>query len=269
MSGPIFIVGSPRSGTSIFTWCLGQHPNIYPLEETVWFGKFAHGLEAAYRIGSSRAERSQLSAMGITHERFFETFGRAIDELIHEHRTRAKTKVAPGVAFARVRSPADPKSRWVDGTPENSFHVPRLRQLWPDARFIHLVRDARAVARSLCRFSRAGGRDHDPNEAYEKWVRHVRACIEAEEAGGSEVVHRLYHAELVESPEAALRRALAFAGEAYDSACLLPLGTRINSSRVPDGDLDLSDMDPEILAEARDLTRLLFEDAPAGVGARP
>ena len=32
---PVFIIGSPRSGTSILTWALGQHPNLYPLEETV------------------------------------------------------------------------------------------------------------------------------------------------------------------------------------------------------------------------------------------
>ena len=38
---PIFVVGSPRSGTSILTWCLGQHPNIIPLEESGWMGDFA------------------------------------------------------------------------------------------------------------------------------------------------------------------------------------------------------------------------------------
>ncbi|MDX1578042.1 MAG: sulfotransferase [Gemmatimonadota bacterium] len=263
MSDPIFIIGSPRSGTSIFTWCLGQHPNIYPLEETVWFGKCAHGLEAAFRLGSSRGERSQLSAMGITRDRFFRAFGEAIDGLIREHQTRAATRVAPGVAFARVRSPEDPKGRWIDGTPENSFHVPRLRRLWPEARFIHLVRDGDAVVRSLRRFSRAGGRDHDADEAYEKWIRHVRACLEAETEAPGRVL-RLYHANLVSNPADTIRAALDFVGEPFDEACLLPLGTKINSSGVPETDSpETAPIHPETLAEARALGRRLFADGNA------
>ncbi|PYX06405.1 MAG: hypothetical protein DMG88_18450 [Acidobacteria bacterium] len=34
MTKPIFIVGSGRSGSTILTWRLGQHPNIIPQEES-------------------------------------------------------------------------------------------------------------------------------------------------------------------------------------------------------------------------------------------
>ena len=58
---PIFVVGSPRSGTSILTWCLGQHPNIFPVPESNWLGQFAINVQVSYEIGSARADRSILS----------------------------------------------------------------------------------------------------------------------------------------------------------------------------------------------------------------
>src|SRR5204863_12735 len=49
---PIFVVGSPRSGTSILTWCLGQHPNIVPLPESGWIDR------KSTRLNSSHVEIS-------------------------------------------------------------------------------------------------------------------------------------------------------------------------------------------------------------------
>src|ERR1051326_1981074 len=54
---PIFIVSTGRSGSTILTWCLGQHPNIIPQEESNWLGAFAiyaavgaYGPEVCYRL---------------------------------------------------------------------------------------------------------------------------------------------------------------------------------------------------------------------------
>jgi len=60
-------------------------------------------------------------------------------------------------AFKISRMACDPKTRWVDGTPEYSFYVNPLRKLFPGARFIHVVRDVRSVVRSMINFQRTGG----------------------------------------------------------------------------------------------------------------
>src|SRR5438477_13076504 len=83
---PIFVVGSPRSGTSILTWCLGHHPNLFPVPESNWMGDFAVNVAVAHQIGSARDSYSILSAMDIRDDEFIAAFGRSINELVVVHR---------------------------------------------------------------------------------------------------------------------------------------------------------------------------------------
>src|SRR5262245_45889660 len=83
---PIFVVGSPRSGTSILAWCLGQHPNLFPVPESGWMGDFAVNLAIGHQVGAARGTFSILSAMGISRDEFFSYIGQSINSLILKHR---------------------------------------------------------------------------------------------------------------------------------------------------------------------------------------
>jgi len=149
------------------------------------------------------------------------------------------------------------KTRWVDQTPEYSFHIYGLRKLFPSALFIHIVRDVGSVVRSMLNFHRIAGTNVVANEeeAYRYWLRTVRACLKAESAYGPRVVYRVHYPALVESPESALRSLLGFLGEQYSAKCLEPLSQRINSSNVPpDFKSDDPATDPAIVEEARRLS---------------
>jgi hypothetical protein len=262
---PVFVVGSPRSGTSILTWCLGQHPNIFPVPESNWMGDFAVNVALAYRIGTSRGDRTILSGMDISADDFFASFGKSINELILSHRPDLERK------RKMTSPPSEPKMRWVDGTPEYSLHIYALRQLFPEAVFIHIVRDVRDVVRSMLNFHRLAGFRLVENEeaAYKYWLRMVRACVQAENAYGPRVVTRLSYSTLINDPEAAMCSILKFAGEPYSAKCLEPLGLRINSSNVPP-DFIAEDpaTDPAMVEEATHLYSEL-EKTPQSAESSP
>jgi hypothetical protein len=255
---PIFIVGSPRSGTSILTWCLGQHPNILPVPESNWMGQFGLNVAISHRIGTARNNRSILSAMDISREEFFANFGQCINDLILSHRPDLERK------RKMTRPTTEPKMRWADGTPEYSLHIYALHKLFPEAVFIHVLRDVRDVVRSMLNFHRVAGTHLVQNEeqAYKYWLRMVNACVQAERAYGSKVVRRLSYTALIDDPVWAIRSLLEFVGEPYSARCLDPLSRRINSSNVPP-DFVAEDpaTDPSVVQDAINLYARLQEMA--------
>ena len=296
---PIFVVGSPRSGTSILAWCLGHHPNIFPVPESNWMGDFAVNVAMSYQIGAARGIFSVLSAMGISRDEFFSHIGRSINSLVLKHRGDLDRKrliiavqrllkeeglylgevtgeldavtnaaiqqygIANGLLYSELvdslrtaASDSEYKTRWVDQTPEYSFHICALRKLFPKALFIHLVRDVTSVVRSMLNFHIVGGHDlvNNEQEAYDYWFRTVSSCLLAERAYGPRVVLRLRYSDLLNAPEIAMRSVLEFIGERYTTACLNPLEKRINSSNVPiDFEIDNSRTDPALLERTAQL----------------
>jgi Sulfotransferase family len=252
---PIFVVGSPRSGTSILTWCLGQHPNIFAVPESNWMGDFVVNAAIVHQVGAARGHLSILSAMDISLDELLANFGGTINDLILSHRpdlerTRAAIPTLP--EFMRRPLPG-PKMRWVDGTPEYSFYIYALRKLFPEAVFIHVLRDVRDVVRSMLNLHRLAGAHLVANEeeAYTYWLRTVKACAQAERAYGSDVVRRLAYNALIDHPESAIRSILDFVGESFDRQCLEPLSCQINSSDVP----------PDFVAEDPATDRRVVEEA--------
>ncbi|MDQ4099038.1 MAG: sulfotransferase [Chloroflexota bacterium] len=237
MSGaprPIFVIGSRCSGASLLTWSLGQHPSLLPLLDSSWLEPFAVSLEHTYAVGVQQRSTSQLDIAGIEIEDFFEHFGRAVDWLLISAGTngsRAATSYSAdlnGHAHQPVGAPNGCQpTRWVDGSPTNCFNVVGLHRLFPEGKFIHVLRDADSVVATLTDpAKRATFRSHwqkiSEEAAYEHWLETVQACVDAERALGSATVLRILRDDLLGSPESTLRRCLDFVGESFDPVCLRP-----------------------------------------------
>ncbi|HTN23860.1 MAG TPA: glycosyltransferase, partial [Solirubrobacteraceae bacterium] len=205
---PVFVIGAPRCGASALAWALGQHPSLPGVIETSWLADLAAELPAVFERSVAGERAAPISA-----ERFSRTFGRAAAALV-----------------------GDRLDRWVDCAPEHTLNVPALAKLFPEAVFIHVVRDADAAVRAvvdppLGSAASTGGTQIPAHlrervserEAVRRWTQAALAGAEAESALGEQRVLRATYDELLEAPEVLLRRVLEFVGEPYDARCLRPL----------------------------------------------
>ncbi|MCK4871932.1 MAG: sulfotransferase [Phycisphaerales bacterium] len=124
-AGPIIIGGCPRSGTTLIRVILDTHPSIAAGPETA---VFRTGLRNPKRLASlldlPEADVASMQKRGESQARF-------IDEL-----------------FAAYCDAAG-KARWAEKTPENIQHVNFIFKHFPNARFIHAIRDGRDTICSL------------------------------------------------------------------------------------------------------------------------
>ena len=241
---PVFLIGTHRSGASLLTLSLGQHPNLVQCLETNWFERFAIGLRQSYTTGIMPRSSSQLDVAGIEIEDFFEQFGRTINDLMLRSRLYVGRDSKP--------------TRWIDGSQSNSFAVFPLLRLFPHAKFIHVLRDAGEVIDTLTsaeKKQRYKSRHILMGErrAADHWLEVVTACVEAERAFGSDTVLRIRRSDLVEEPEPTLRRCLAFLDEPFAPACLRPFR-------------GLGEIDAALNGDERDMSRPLGRIIPPVVG---
>jgi hypothetical protein len=104
---------------------------------------------------------------------------------------------------------------WIDHTPGNIRFVQTLLRSFPDARFVNIVRDGRAVTASVLPL------DWGPNDVFESayhWSAQVAAGLAAATHFGPEVVHTVRYEDLVKDPATVLSGICAFAGMDFDEA---------------------------------------------------
>jgi hypothetical protein len=130
---PVFIIGSPRSGTTALARALGQHPELWVSKESyILHQLYGKGrVDRVWRHNWERATPSWLRAEGVERAEFFGFLGLAINALF--------TSRSQG-------------RRWVDQTPLYTLMVEDLADMFPGASFLHIVRDGRSVVRSMSSF---------------------------------------------------------------------------------------------------------------------
>jgi hypothetical protein len=121
------------------------------------------------------------------------------------------------------------KSRWGDKTPPYIEIVPSLAAMFGDAKFIHLIRDGRDVAKSFQRHGWNGPWMHGYTR---EWLRAVELDKRLRKTPLNERILRVLYEDLVLHPEATLRNICAFIDERFEDRMLLWQGKAHNA--VPD-----------------------------------
>lgn len=113
---------------------------------------------------------------------------------------------------------------WIDHTPANIEHADILIGLFPDAKFLHIVRDGRAVAASIVRLDWGA---NTIDRAAVSWVRKVSHYLAAESVLGHERIKQVKYEELIRQPEHTLTDICRFAGIDFQDRMLRGTGFKV------------------------------------------
>jgi hypothetical protein len=151
MNPYVFIVGAPRSGTTLLRRIVDAHPEIAITRETHWITQLLEGDDP---VAPERPVGPELLARLSTYERFTR-MGADRAEL-----ERLLSGDAP-VSYAQLVSAifdaygkAQGKAHVGDKVPGYVARIPTLSGLFPHARFVHLIRDGRDVCLSVMSWQR-------------------------------------------------------------------------------------------------------------------
>lgn len=226
---PLFVIGSPRSGTTLLRLMLTAHPGIVIPPEcgfAIWWAK----KYADWREADAGGERLQEFVRDLQSSRKFETWQldpAPLTEALRDARPQTYAQLVDGIYRHYAAVHGKPAARWGD---KNNFylsHIPEIRALFPGAQFVHIVRDGRDVACSYRQINRAAHTSayapklpDEPSAIAAEWSANIAAIRAAFEKLGWESVCELRYEDLVSRPERELRKLCEFLGAPFDAAML-------------------------------------------------
>lgn len=225
MNPYVFFVGCTRSGTTLLRRIADAHPELAVLPEQQWLPRYAEWGIGVARDGTVTPD---LLDMLLADRRFaaLELPFREVAGIVEKGPPKSYSDFVTALfdLYGRVHQ----KRLVGEKTPKYVRHVRTLHRLWPDAKFVHLIRDGRDVALSLLEWDKSErnvGRfptwDEDPlMTAALYWDWNVRLGRESGEALGADLYHELRYEALVADPEVECREVCSFLGVEYQPAML-------------------------------------------------
>lgn len=195
---PIFILGMPRSGTSLVEQILASHPDVHGAGERNEIAEIASDLAA--RLGSE-----------FTYPKcVLDLNAKMAKEIAEEYLDRISAGVAPAL-------------RITDKMPRNFLDIGLIRLLFPKARIIHCIRDPMDTCLS-CYMNNFGIRIRFSNsladlaeyfKAYQDLMGHWKAVLDPP-------VYCLRYEKLVTNPDAEIRNLIDYCSLPWDERCITP-----------------------------------------------
>ena len=216
MTRPLILLGVSRSGTTLLRVILDRSPGIAIPDESFFVPLLArrhgrtidaeHFLDDVARIPTIR------------------DWGVSPGEVAGRVRSGMQTGEAIATIYESYAAAAR-KPRWGDKTPMYMRHLTLLEEHFPDAQYVHLIRDGRDAAASFLQmpegtFTRTWAHPRTPAQFACLWRKEVGDARALGRRVGEARYHEVRYEELVADPESVVRGICAFAAIAYEAAML-------------------------------------------------
>jgi hypothetical protein len=235
---PVFVVGVPRSGTTLLAAMLAAHSRLSCGPETHFFRWLARVEERQLCDASTWPGPAASFVQSIRHTAFIPGTERTllekyqIDESGIPAYLRAQDPSVPNIlrSVTEQHMEAQGKRRWVEKTPEHLLHVATIRRFFPRSPIVRVIRDPRDVALSLMKVP-WGVQSFLQGLLY--WQRLDAASRDF--LADDRLVYTLRFEDLVSCPREELQKLCRFVGEAFEERMLdtSNTGEAINSRNVP------------------------------------
>ena len=242
---PIFIVGSSRSGTTLLSSCLRQHPAIHITNETHYFDDLRPRLLKRLNSGENEAALREEAV------RYFRRLDAGLyavaanpdDSEITPEAFHARAQSWAGDidsyfdAYCQFQMERHGHARWGEKTPRHVYQLNAILERFPTAKVVFKVRDPRAVAASYQHWKYEGRRFLDAEKDLDRerdraaksyhplimammWRSGVRTFLSAQQRYGDTSILRIRYEDLVADPQPTLEALCTFLDEPYEPTML-------------------------------------------------
>lgn len=224
-NGPVFIIGAPRSGTTLLQYMLRSHPRIsLPTGES-------HFIVPLYKAEKSFGDLRELASIRRVLDEMYRRNAGFLDTDLHgmkfDPEVLAQELHRQGVTgmpqlirtMLALNAAGEGKQRWGDKTPYYSLHVPLLAEMFPDAQFLHIIRDGRDCALSMLQ----RGKDLDIHNMYQSagiWKQYVDAAQAAGCILGRDQYYEFRYEDLLAKQSETVAGICDFLGEAFSESMI-------------------------------------------------
>ncbi len=217
-NAPIFIVGYPRSGTTLLRYCLNKHSQIFITPETHFF-KHVEGYRRILPKPGGRKYAENIVEILFQPKQYkdpsiFDFLPERV-QLINEieHKTGSHRDAFDIImkTFANKMG----KQRRGEKSPPHLFYIPRILEYFPDALIINLTREAKATIGSFIA---------SPNIGKINFIKALaQYCFYQEYMEKfSDSILNISYEELTVNPEPVLRTVCKYIGEDFEQTMLMP-----------------------------------------------
>ncbi len=202
--GPIFVVGCPRSGTTLMRRILDRHPSIAICPETQ-FQRLVYSRRKAFGDLGDLTNRRRLIDEYLS-SRFIRRMKLDRAALAERLQREGASYKAMFTTLLRYYAASQGKSRFGEKTPQHALFLETLCEWFPNAAILHMVRDPHATVASMQRMP--WRRSAVANARI--WLRLNQAARRFHEWRGYLEVR---YESLVANPERQIRKICSFVGE--------------------------------------------------------